>query len=874
MPVKLKYGSNARTGTTHPSLESRILRIALIALLGILVVGCSIFAYFYSHYQRVVDDRIASGPIFASVSQIYAAPREVRAGQKLTAASIAADLRQAGYNSNTQLGTYQLNADNIFIKPGPESYHNTDGATINTSGGVVQSITAENGVILSAYELEPQLITALSEDKNRTKRRLVTYDEIPPRMVQAVTAIEDRDFFNHGGINYLRIAKCAFSDLVTHHRTCGGSTLTQQLAKNLFLSPEKRIKRKMIEILITFQLEARFNKKQIFEMYANEINLGQRGSYAINGFGEAAQTFFGKNLQQLDLAECALLAGTIQSPTRLNPYRHPERAMERRNVVLESMVETGAITASQAQAAKAEPLRLAPPNIDASEAPYFVDLVHDQLVKHIGDQDIAHQSLRIYTSLDPELQRAASEAVEIGMKNVDELVRKLHKTPKGELPGPITYPQVALVAINPHTGQILALVGGRNYGASQLNHAVAERPTGSIFKPFVYAAAYNTSLNGLSLGDGGDAGGGGVFTALTPLNDDTTTFMYDGKPYTPGNFEKGEYPGMVTAVDAIDHSHNIATISLAQMVGFGNVAALARSAGITSARGTPSVAIGTYSATPIDMAGAYTVFANNGVHLNPWMLASVRNANGDVVSDFSPEAKQILDPRVAYLTQSLLENVMTRGTGASARQHGFLAPAAGKTGTSHDVWFAGYTSNLICVVWVGNDDYTDISHGLSRPLQGADAAAPLWAEFMKRAIQLPQYSDVKPFSAPAGVTAARIDKTSNLLADSTCPSGNFYVAFLDGTAPVNTCSQMGESPQNLIQRILGIGGSKSETTQPPPTTGAPIVRVPPNTPPDGNAPDTTQQPAQPKKKNFFQKIFGGGKDKDKQPQPQPTPPQQ
>ncbi|NYF52631.1 transglycosylase domain-containing protein [Tunturiibacter gelidoferens] len=868
MPVKLKYGSNARTGTKALAVESRLLRIALITLLAILVVGCSVFGYFYYHYQRVVDDRIAAGPIFASVSQIYAAPREVRAGQKLSAAAIAADLRQAGYNANSHLGTYQLNADNIFIKPGTESYHNTDGATINTSGGVVQSITAENGVTLSAYELEPQLITALSEDKNRTKRRLVSYDEIPPRMVQAVIAIEDRDFFNHGGINYMRIAKCAFSDLVTHHRTCGGSTLTQQLAKNLFLSPEKRIKRKMIEILITFQLEARFTKKQIFEMYANEINLGQRGSYAINGFGEAAQTFFGKNLQQLDLAESALLAGTIQSPTRLNPYRHPERAMERRNVVLDSMVETGAITASQAQAAKAEPVRLAPPNIDASEAPYFVDLVHDQLVKRIGDQDIAHQSLRIYTSLDPELQRAASEAVEIGMKNVDELVRKQRKTPKGEQPGPITYPQVALVAINPHTGQILALVGGRNYGLSQLNHAVSQRPTGSIFKPFVYAAAYNSSLNGLSLSS--EDGGGGVFTALTQLNDEETTFTYDNgrQTYTPKNLISG-YKGDVTAAYALAHSLNAATVQLGQMVGFDNVAALARSSGITNARGTPSVAIGTYNATPIDMAGAYTVFANNGVHLTPWMLASVRNASGDIVSDFSPEAKQVMDPRAAYLTQSLLEGVMNYGTAAAVRGHGFTAPAAGKTGTSHDAWFAGYTSNLICIIWVGNDDYTDVK------IEGAHAAEPIWTEFMKRAIQLPQYSDVKPFSPPEGITTARIDKTSNLLADSTCPSNILYAAFLDGTAPTNTCSQMSESPQNLIQKILGIGGSKSETPPPPPTTGAPIVRVTPNTPPDGNAPDTTQQPVQPKKKNFLQKIFGGGKDKDKQqPQPQPTPPPQ
>jgi penicillin-binding protein 1B len=871
LAVKLKYGNNGGSNGKRPDLRLRLLRVVLVIVLGALVIGSAVFGYFYYHYQRVVDDRLAAGPIFASVSQIYAAAKEVRDGQKLSASSIANDLRQAGYNSNPQLGTFQLHADNIFIKPGPESFHTTDGATITTTGGVVQSITAENGAALSAYELEPQLITALSEDKNRTKRRLVTYKEIPPHLVQAVTAIEDRSFFQHGGINYMRIAKCAFEDVVSHHMSCGGSTLTQQLARGFFLSPEKKITRKLREIMITFQLEARFNKQQIFEMYANEINLGQRGSYAINGFGEAAQTFFGKNLQQLDTAECALLAGTIQSPSRLNPYRHPERAMERRNLVLDSMVETGAITASEAERAKAEPLRLAPPNIDASEAPYFVDLVHDQLVKRIGDQDLSHQSLRIYTSLDPELQRAASEAVEIGMKNVDELVRKLHKTSKGEDPGPITYPQVALVAINPHTGQILALVGGRNYGVSQLNHAVSERPTGSIFKPFVYATAYNTSLDGMSLGEGG------VFTALTKLNDDSQDFGTNGQSYTPGNFEKGEYPGMVTAVDAIDHSLNIATISLAQMVGYGNVAALARSAGITNARATPSVAIGTYSATPVDMAGAYTVFANSGVHLTPWMLASVRNANGDIVSDFSPEAKQVLDPRVAYLTQSLLENVMTRGTGASARQHGFLAPAAGKTGTSHDVWFAGYTSNLICVVWVGNDDYTDISHGLTRPLQGADAAAPLWAEFMKRAILLPQYSDVKSFTAPEGVTSARIDKTTNLLVDSTCPNSSFYVAFLDGTAPQNTCSQMSENPQNLIQKIFGIGGNKStspDTTTPPlPATGAPIVRVAPNTPPSGNAPDTTQPPAPPKKKNFLQKIFSGGKDKDKQPQPAQPPPQ-
>ena len=861
MPVKLKYGSN-RPGTGQSRFGSSLVRGLIVFVLACLAIGAATFGYFYFHYQHVVDDRLAAGPIFASVSQIYAAPREVRPGQKLTASVIAADLRSAGYNNNPQLGTFRLNDNDIFIKPGPESYHSTDGATIDTTDGVVQKITAENGAALAAYDLEPQLITALSEDKGRTKRRMVTYNEIPLRMVQAVTAIEDRRFFEHSGINFVRIGKCAVEDLISHHLSCGGSTLTQQLARGFFLSPDKKFVRKFREIMITFQLEARFTKPQIFEMYANEVNLGQRGSYAINGFGEAAQTYFGKNLRQLDTAQCAMLAGMIQSPNRLNPYRHPARAMERRNVVLDSMVETGALTASEASRLKAEPLHLAPPNIDASEAPYFVDLVHDQLVRRIGDQDLSHQNLRIYTSLDPDLQRAASEAVEVGMKNVDELVRKRYK--KGATN--ITYPQVSLVAINPHTGQVLALVGGRNYTTSQLNHAVAKRPTGSIFKPFVYAAAYNTSLNGLSLG------GNGVFTAATLLNDVPTTFTFDNgrQTYTPRNY-KEEYHGSVTAAYALAYSLNNATISLGQQVGFENIAALARASGITAARGTPSVALGAYDATPIDMAGAYTVFANNGVHLDPWLLASVRNANGDIVADFSPQARQIMDPRAAFLTQSLLEGVMNHGYGYEVRKLGFKAPAAGKTGTSNDAWFAAYTSNLICIVWVGNDDYTDIK------LSGALAAAPIWAEFMNRAIKLPQYSDVKPFSAPEGVTTVTLDKNTNLLADATCPN-DYTAAFLDGTAPQNYCSQMGENPQTFIQRIFGLGGPKpgspSTPQANPPANPQITPQLAPNTPPDGNAPDTTQPPPPKKKKNFFQKLFGGGDNKDNQQQQQSSPPPQ
>jgi penicillin-binding protein 1B len=825
MAVKVKLGANDRPR----GIFSRLFRFVLLAILLVLVVGAAIFGSFYTKYQKVVDDRLAAGPLFASVAQIYAAPREVRVGQHLAVPLIAADLRSAGYNVNPNLGTFEVRGNAILIKPGPQSYHSPDGATITTTDGEVNAITAENGVALQAYELEPQLITALSEDKGRAKRRLVSYKDIPPHMVEAVVAIEDRKFFEHGGVNYGRLIKCGVDDILSGKKTCGGSTLTQQLAKNLFLTNEKTVKRKMAELMITFQLEARFNKQQIFEMYANEMNLGHRGSFEIDGIGEASQTFFGKDLKQLSLAQTALLAGLFQNPSTHNPYRHPDRAMERRNLVLDAMVETGAITDSEADRAKAEPLGLAPPNVDAGEAPYFVDMVHDQLVQRLGD-DLSHQSLRIYTSLDPELQRAAADAVEAGMKNVDDLIRRLHRVKNA----PITYPQVALVALNPHTGQILALVGGRNYGVSQLNHALSERPTGSIFKPFVYAAAYNTSLDGMSLG------GEGIFTALTRLDDDPQNFGTDKTPYEPGNFEHGEYPGMVTAATAIEHSLNIATIALAQMVGFENVAALARSAGIVNARGTPSVAIGTYNATPVDMAGAYTVFANNGVHLKPWMLASARNVNGDIVADFAPEAKQVLDPRVAFLTESLLEGVMARGTAASVRSHGFTAPAAGKTGTSHDVWFAGYSSNLLCIIWLGNDDYTDLSTGLTHKVQGADTAAPIWAEFMNRAIKLPQYSDMHDFTKPDGVSIIPIDRATNLPADSSCPS-SYAVAFLDGTQPAGTCSRMGDTTQNVIDRLNGT--ATPDQTPPPPD--------------DPNAPNDPGASPQ-KKPNIFKRLFGGG----------------
>ncbi len=879
MAVKVKVPRVAVRITAKKALIGAGMVCGVAALLAVLI-----FTFYWNKYGHIVDERLKQ-PLFTQTAKIYAAPEEVRPGQKLNSTEIERQLQDAGYTqdgqgSASQMGTFAVNGHAITIHPGPQSYHSQDGATISFSETGVDQITGDNGQQLAAYELEPLLVTGLS-DENRAKRRLVTYEELPKYLVPAVTSIEDRHFFQHGGVDYVRLIGAGVDDLRRAHYSQGGSTLTMQLARGFFLTPEKHIKRKLIEIVITFQLEHRFTKQQIFQMYANQVPLGQRGSFAIGGFGEAAQAYFGKDVRQLDLPECALLAGMIQSPSRLNPFRHPERALERRNVVLDAMVETGDITKAQAEEAKAAPLKLDPGAFDAGEAPYFVDLVRDQLIQRLGDNDYNEQGLRIYTSIDPQLQQIAQDAVAAGMKHVDDLVqlRREHQLrvaqKTGVTPPPLETPQVAVIALNPHTGQVLALVGGRNYGVSQFDHAVSHRPTGSIFKPFVYAAAFNTAIAGTPLTN--TDGTSAIFTPVTVLHDVQTTFTFDNQDYTPRDFDN-KYYGDITATEALYRSLNNPTIALAQMVGFDNVAALARDAGIKSARGTPAMAIGAYDATPLDMAGAYTVFANDGVHIDPWMLASVRAPNGDVLADYAPQMKPVLDPRAAFLTTSMMEQVLNNphGTGAGVRNMGFTSPAAGKTGTSHDAWYAGFTSNLLCIVWIGNDDYTDIKTELGANAEGARAAGPIWADFMKNAVKLPEYSDTRDFVPPAGVLQVSLDNATNLLADATCPDDHI-AAFLEGTQPTDTCDHSMGDQRNLFQKIFGLGQRPVTQAPPPPQIAKPVP------------PPTQAQPAQPaaaqnqgdqqdqdekkkKKPGFWGRLFGK-KDDSEQQQPPQNPPQ-
>jgi penicillin-binding protein 1B len=496
-------------------------------------------------------------------------------------------------------------------------------------------------------------------------------------------------------------------------------------------------------------------------------------------------------------------------------------------------VETHVITREQADKAKAAPLKLAPPNVEASDAPYFVDMVRDQLISKFNENELNDQSYRIYTTLDPDLQKAAAQSVDMGIKLVDEQVKKLRtkrvkvgkKFETTVAPGPQA--QVAMVVLDPHTGAILALVGGRDYGWSQLNHAVAKRPTGSIFKPFVYAAAINTALDGSQT----------VLTPASTVTDAPSSFAYGDQIYEPRNY-KEEYHGDVTLRYALAMSLNNATVKVAEQVGYDKVADLARTAGIASVKATPAMALGSYDASPLDMTGAYTSFANSGVRLSPILLRSVRNGKGDVIANYTTDQRQVLDPKIAYVMTNMMEGVINNGLGFSAvRGRGFTLPAAGKTGSSHDGWFAGYTSNLLCIVWVGYDDYSDLR------LTGAMTAGPIWAEFMKKAAALPQYADMRGFQQPTGVVDVQLDKVTNRLATPTCPD-DYVSAFVAGTEPRDTCDSQ-EGMKGFFSRIFG--GDKPVQPQQPPTQAA-----------NGQDPNNPQDPK--KKKGFLGKIAGIFKD--------------
>jgi penicillin-binding protein 1B len=799
---KSRTRSPSRTGGAQGPQGSTFLsrmawwRKALLGfgLLGLLA-ATGVFVYTYEGFARMIDARL-SGDVFDNASLVFASPEEILVGEKGTEDQFTARLRKALYSEDeggSNFGYYKINGDRLDIYPGAASFFHGDvvregPAELEFRDGYLASITdLGRKTRLQNYWLEPQVITTLFGSQ-RKKRRLVRYQDLPQVLVNSILAAEDHRFLSHHGVDIFRVFGAALVDLRKDQRVQGGSTLTMQLARNFFLTPRRTLKRKLKEVFIAMMLEQRLSKEQIFEMYANQIYLGQRGSFSIYGVGEAASAYFNKDVSSLTLPEAALLAGIIRGPSLYYPYKYAQRATERRNWVLKQMVEYGYITPVEGDAASQAPLGLAQQNVEASQAPYFVDMVRDQLLDHFSEPELLSQSYRVYTTLDLDLQAAASTGSRMGLEDVDARINKWHR--KGSPPRDPNQPQFAMVVLDPHTGEVRALIGGRNYATSQLNHAVARRQPGSSFKPFVYAAALNSAIDGSQP----------LITPATVLMDEPTTFQFGDQTYDPENYQH-EYYGAVSVREALMLSLNVATVRLAEMVGYDKVRALAVQAGINSdLRATPAIALGAYVATPMEIAGSYTVFANDGEYVAPRTILAVNDSSGRTIWSSPTVTRQVLDPRINYLIVSMMQSVINNGTGYGVRQRGFTLPAAGKTGTSHDGWFAGFTSNLLTVVWVGYDDDRELN------LAGASSALPIWTEFMKHATELPDYQSVVPFVAPPGIVTATIDTRTNLLASASSTTTRDEV-FVDGTIPVMGAPDMGLGiPSGEMVRPAGASG--------------------------------------------------------------------
>src|SRR5437870_1681180 len=729
-----------------------VIPITLIAALAI-----ALLAYYWIVFSGRIDN-LLRGEVFTRSAGIYAAQKQIRAGQSISEEDLIAYLRRAGYvernqQADSNRGRYSMNGATVDIDPGADSI--VDNARpypqvrveFNRAGKSIAYLTdRQNGSHLEKAQLEPELISSVT-GRERAKRRVIGFNDVPTDLRNAIVVTEDRSFFEHHGVNIRGIIRALLRRYDTDPNSPlanqGGSSITQQLVKNLLLTPERTgiagWKRKIAEAYMSVILETRLSKQEIFALYSNQVYLGQQSGFSINGFGEASSAYFNKDVTALDLSESAFLAGLIRSPNRYNPYHDLDTARARRNQVLESMAETSAISGDELKQGEASDLKMAPTKgrIDISDAPYFADYVQNQLGDLISGEGADH--LRIYTSIDMDLQRAAYAAVSKQLAALDKI--EARRVPEGTL-------QAALIAMNPHTGEIVAMVGGRDYSKSQFNRVEALRQPGSAFKPFVYATALNTAYDPIPR----------VITPATIYKDEPKTFTYGNQQYSPGNMGDKYSMQPVTLRDAMVHSLNVVTVDVAMEVTIGRVMNLAAKAGLPRvAHAYPAMALGTSEATPLQLASAYTAFAANGTRTTPISIDRITTGKGTTIAQPTAQKNEVVRPEVAYLMTSFMKDVVNRGTAAPLRARGFKFNVAGKTGTSRDGWFAGFTPNLVGVVWVGLDDGSQLG------LTGATSALPIWGDFMSAALTShPEWTG--DWQMLEGIQQNEIDRTTGELA--------------------------------------------------------------------------------------------------------------
>ncbi|MGD9564232.1 MAG: transglycosylase domain-containing protein [Pyrinomonadaceae bacterium] len=724
--------------------------LACIAILAAFLT----LTYYWFEFSDRIDSKLLSGEVFTPYAGIYSAPKTLRDGEPISRKELIDYLKSAGYidrnaKADPARGRFAVNdKGSVVIEPGMTAV--IDGeklfpaltVSFTKDGKSVEAIAnTDTGSNDGEAPLEPkQLSTIAAEGDGR--RKTVTFDDLPSHLVKAITVTEDRSFFEHYGVNFRGIARALWRRYEGEENTPlanqGGSSITQQLVKNLLLTNAPTLERKVKEAYMSIILETRLDKKEIFTLYANQIYLGQQTGVSIYGVGEASNAYFGKDVSQLTLAEAAFLAGIIRSPNRYNPYKNTERVEERRNQVLQSMLESGEISQAAYEQAHAAPLTLKQPTPvkDLQGMPYFSQYVIDTLPSVVNDPE-ALQHLRVYTSIDPDLQKLAYEIV---AERLNKLDRYFPKKAKGNL-------NAALVAIRPRTGEIVAMVGGRNYYENQFNRAtMAMRQPGSVFKPFVYATALNSAYDTASR----------VFTAATVLKDEKKIFTYGNQSYAPNNYGDHFSGQEITLRDALVRSKNTITVDIGMQVNIGKVMNLAHKAGMPKVdKAYPSMALGTAEATPLDVATAYTIFANLGDRVLPMPITRVTTGDGRTTVSPRPDRKNVIRPDVAYIADDIMKDVINRGTAAHAQAWGLRnvagkAGIAGKTGTSRDGWFAGFTPEIVCVVYVGFDDNDDLG------MKGSDSAMPIWADFMQGALKLhPEWN--ADWTMPAGIRTAEID---------------------------------------------------------------------------------------------------------------------
>jgi 1A family penicillin-binding protein len=714
---------------------------------------------------------------------IYGAPFFLQAGTSIAESGLLDRLHRLGYRPVTGVpkhpGQYALAADRllIYLHAQEETHVPARRITLALGDGRVTEVQVESGgPFESLVSLEPPLVSGM-RGGTRQMREWMPLSRMPRGVIDTLLAVEDRRFYTHHGIDPIAVGRALWANVMQGGVVQGGSTITQQLAKNLFYSPQRTMGRKLKESVAALVLEWKYRKDEILESYLNEIYLGQAGSVAIYGVGEAAHRYFGKTLEELTVEEVALIIGLIKGPNTYAPTKNLESATHRRDVVLRRLREEGQLTEDAWRQAVNRPVTVMLSQDVMTDAPYFIDYLLRQVEESTGMG--IPEGARIYSTLDPFIQELATDSLHKGLADLE--------TAHPELTAGDRPLQGAAVVLAAKTGHVLAMVGGREYRTSQFNRAVqAHRQAGSLIKPFVYLAAFEASRDQ----------GRTSHTAATLLLDEPVTFDSGNGPWSPQNYDR-QFHGQVSVRNALEHSYNVPAVRIAHEIGLPALRTTLQGFGLGAQWAENlSIALGSTSVSLLNITSAYGGLANAGVLTRPLAMFKLVSESGDVLWTFSPDRHQAVSPQAAYLMTSLLKGVVDRGTGAKARALGVEGPVAGKTGTTdgyRDAWFIGYTPDVVIGVWVGFDDERPVK------LSGSQAALPIWSRLARRVMAHPS----PDFEMPSGIVQRDIDPRTGQLATSQCPEKTSEV-FIAGTEPTVYCEVHGGGLWERVKHTLGL----------------------------------------------------------------------